>query len=46
MLLTAFQMYTQTTYNYLFLNFYEKPGLTVCDRLYLCTDGIVLTDRW
>lgn len=34
MLLIAFQMYTQTTYNYLFLNFYEKPGLysfvTVC----------------
>ncbi len=34
MLLIAFQMYTQTTYNYLFLNYYEKPGLysfvTVC----------------
>lgn len=34
MLLIAFQMYTQTTYNYLFKNFYEKPGLfafvTVC----------------
>ena len=34
MLLIAFQMYTQTAYNYLFLNFYEKPGLysfvTVC----------------
>lgn len=27
MLLIAFQMYTQTTYNYLFLNYYEKPGL-------------------
>ncbi|MDD6193383.1 MAG: MFS transporter, partial [Lachnospiraceae bacterium] len=34
MLLIAFQMYTQTTYNYLFLNYYEKPGLysfvTIC----------------
>lgn len=34
MLLIAFQMYTQTTYNYLFKNYYEKPGLfafvTVC----------------
>lgn len=27
MLLIAFQMYTQTTYNYLFLYFFEKPGL-------------------
>lgn len=27
MLLIAFQMYTQTTYNYLFKNYYEKPGL-------------------
>ncbi len=27
MLLIAFQMYTQTTYNYLFLNFFQKPGL-------------------
>ncbi len=34
MLLIAFQMYTQTTYNYLFKNYYQKPGLyglvTVC----------------
>ncbi len=34
MLLIAFQMYTQTTYNYLFKNFFGKPGLysfvTVC----------------
>lgn len=27
MLLIAFQMYTQTTYNYLLKNFYNKPGL-------------------
>lgn len=27
MLLIAFQMYTQTTYNYLFLYFFEEPGL-------------------
>ena len=37
MLLIAFQMYTQTTYNYLFKNFFEKPGLyafvTVCTYL-------------
>lgn len=37
MLLIAFQMYTQTTYNYLFKNFYEQPGLyafvTVCTYL-------------
>lgn len=34
MLLICFQMYTQTIYNYLFKNFYEKPGLysivTIC----------------
>ncbi len=34
MLLISFQMYTQTTYNYLFKNYYQKPGLyglvTVC----------------
>ena len=34
MLLIAFQMYTQTTYNYLFKNYFGKPGLysfvTVC----------------
>ncbi|MCR5145162.1 MAG: glycoside-pentoside-hexuronide (GPH):cation symporter [Lachnospiraceae bacterium] len=34
MLLIAFQMYTQTTYNYLFKNFYQQPNLysfvTVC----------------
>ena len=37
MLLIAFQMYTQTTYNYLFKNYYNKPGLytfvTVCTYL-------------
>lgn len=37
MLLIAFQMYTQTTYNYLFKNYYGKPGLyalvTVCTYL-------------
>ncbi len=37
MLLICFQMYTQTVYNYLFKNFYEKPGLyalvTVCTYL-------------
>lgn len=37
MLLIAFQMYTQTNYNYLFKNFYNKPGLysivTVCTYL-------------
>ena len=27
MLLIAFQMYTQTNYNYLLKNYYEKPGL-------------------
>lgn len=37
MLLICFQMYTQTIYNYLFKNFYEKPELygivTVCTYL-------------
>ena len=37
MLLICFQMYTQTVYNYLFKNFYEKPGLygivTICTYL-------------
>ena len=37
MLLIAFQMYTQTNYNYLFKNYYGKPGLysmvTVCTYL-------------
>ncbi len=37
MLLICFQMYTQTIYNYLFKNYYEKPGLysvvTVCTYL-------------
>ena len=37
MLLIAFQMYTQTTYNYLLKNFYNKPGLysltTICTYL-------------
>lgn len=37
MLLIAFQMYTQTTYNYLLKNYYGKPGLyaivTVCTYL-------------
>lgn len=37
MLLIAFQMYTQTTYNYLLKNFYNKPGwyafTTVCTYL-------------
>lgn len=37
MLLMCFQMYTQTVYNYLFKNFYEKPGLysivTICTYL-------------
>ena len=37
MLLITFQMYTQTTYNYLLKNFYGKPGLyamvTVCTYL-------------
>ena len=37
MLLICFQMYTQTVYNYLFKNFYEKPDLyalvTVCTYL-------------
>ncbi|MCR5781193.1 MAG: glycoside-pentoside-hexuronide (GPH):cation symporter [Clostridia bacterium] len=37
MLLIAFQMYTQTTYNYLLKDFYNKPGLysltTVCTYL-------------
>jgi len=37
MLLIAFQMYTQTTYNYLLKNFYNQPGLysltTVCTYL-------------
>ena len=37
LLLICFQMYTQTVYNYLFKNFYEKPGLyalvTVCTYL-------------
>lgn len=37
MLLICFQMYTQTVYNYLFKNFFEKPGLysfvTVCTYL-------------
>ena len=37
MLLIGFQMYTQTVYNYLFKNFFEKPGLysivTVCTYL-------------
>ena len=37
MLLIAFQMYTQTTYNYLLKNYYNRPGLysftTVCTYL-------------
>ncbi len=37
MLLICFQMYTQTVYNYLFKNYFEKPGLysivTVCTYL-------------
>ncbi len=37
MLLIAFQMYTQTAYNYLLKDFYQKPGLyaftTVCTYL-------------
>ena len=37
MLLIAFQMYTQTNYNYLFTHYYGKPGLytfvTVCTYL-------------
>lgn len=37
MLLIAFQMYTQTTYNYLLKNYYNKPGLysftTICTYL-------------
>lgn len=37
MLLMCFQMYTQTVYNYLFKNYFEKPGLyavvTVCTYL-------------
>lgn len=37
MLLICFQMYTQTIYNYLFKNFYEKPELygivTICTYL-------------
>ncbi|MCH5198559.1 MAG: MFS transporter [Oscillospiraceae bacterium] len=37
MLLIAFQMYTQTTYNYLLKNYYNQPGLysltTVCTYL-------------
>lgn len=37
MLLICFQMYTQTTYNYLLKNFYGKPGLyslvTICTYL-------------
>lgn len=37
MLLICFQMYTQTVYNYLFKNFYEKPSLyaivTICTYL-------------
>lgn len=37
MLLICFQMYTQTVYNYLFKNYYEKPGLysivTICTYL-------------
>lgn len=37
MLLICFQMYTQTTYNYLLKNFYNKPGLysltTICTYL-------------
>ena len=37
MLLIAFQMYTQTTYNYLFIQFFKKPGLysivTICTYL-------------
>ncbi|MGN1328655.1 MAG: MFS transporter [Eubacterium sp.] len=37
MLLICFQMYTQTVYNYLFKNFFEKPGLysvvTICTYL-------------
>lgn len=37
MLLIAFQMYTQTTYNYLLKNYYGKPGLyslvTICTYL-------------
>ncbi len=37
MLLIAFQMYTQTTYNYLLKNFYNQPGLyaftTICTYL-------------
>lgn len=37
MLLICFQMYTQTIYNYLFKNYYAKPGLysvvTVCTYL-------------
>ncbi|MCM1114982.1 MAG: glycoside-pentoside-hexuronide (GPH):cation symporter [Clostridium sp.] len=37
MLLICFQMYTQTVYNYLFKNYFEKPGLysivTICTYL-------------
>lgn len=37
MLLICFQMYTQTTYNYLFKNYYERPELygivTICTYL-------------
>ncbi len=37
MLLITFQMYTQTVYNYLFKNYFEKPGLysivTICTYL-------------